>query len=167
MALGDVGDPRLAGPGRDELAVDPVRRDVGLEVLRGDRERPPAAVAAGELRGPHQPGDALAADAHADVGELGADPRRLVHAAVGGERHPDLLGQHQIGDQPRRPKTCWHWPRTKRDDQEPRVSSATGASGAPLTSPAMRLGKSALGLPMDRRQGREDAGGDETVDERS
>lgn len=94
--VGDVGDPQLVRGRRDEVAVDAVGRDVGLRVLPGDRERPLAAVAADDLRRPHEPGDALAPDVDAGVGELGVRSRSAADAPVGVERRRDLLGQDLV-----------------------------------------------------------------------
>src|SRR4051794_16501858 len=72
----------------------------GLRVLGGDRERPLAPVAAHDAGRAHQPGDPLAPDLHALVGELGVDLRAAVELDVRLEDRLDPGGQHLIAPAP-------------------------------------------------------------------
>jgi hypothetical protein len=77
--VGDVRDPQPIGPGRGELAIDEVRRRARRLIPHRRTDRPAADSL--ETHGPHQAGDALAADVEALSGELGLDARRAVRSA--------------------------------------------------------------------------------------
>ena len=86
-----------SGPGAREVAVDEVGE--GRRVLVADRRADePAAVDAREMVAPHEPGDPLARDVVAGLGEVGADAGHAVRPAAAGVGAPDLRGQGRVGD---------------------------------------------------------------------
>ena len=95
--LGDVGDPESVGARRREVPVDEVGE--GRRVLVADRRAHEAATMdAREMLGPHEPGDPLARDAVARLGEVGVDPRHAVRPAAAGVGAPDLRSQGGVGE---------------------------------------------------------------------
>src|SRR5437660_3433695 len=97
----DVRDPQPIGAGRRELAVDEIRGRPRRLVAHRRVERFPTAHAL-HAGGPHEPGDALAADLEAARREFSVDAWCAVRAA----RHPvnrvDVRRQLHIGPRPRR-----------------------------------------------------------------
>src|SRR5438094_851281 len=97
----DVRDPQPIGAGRRELAVDEIRGRPRRLVSHRRVERFPTAHAL-HAGGPHEPGDALAADLEAARREFSVDAWCAVRAA----RHPvnrvDVRRQLPIGPRPRR-----------------------------------------------------------------
>src|SRR2546425_253628 len=100
----DVRHPQPVRTGRRELAVDEIRGRPRRLVAhrRVERSPPTHALHAG---GPHEPGDALAADLKAARREFSVDARRAVRAA----RHPvnrvNVRRQLHIGPRPRRQRS--------------------------------------------------------------
>ena len=75
------------------------RSGKGAACLVADRRaHEAAAMDAREMLGPHEPGDPLARDVEAGVGEVGVDPGHAIRPPAAGVGAPDLRGQGGVGE---------------------------------------------------------------------